>query len=91
MGFYPDKVKNNTIDDFANPRLGMAFTNIEEVGTGAPRDDMTWSGIPLTNGGFATGSDADSIQGSFYGPDHGEVGGVFERDRIFGAFGAKRQ
>ena len=80
-----------TIADFADPRIGVAFTNIRDLATGAPRDDMTWSGIALTDGGFAMGSDGNSIQGSFYGPDHGEVGGVFERGLVFGAFGAKRQ
>ena len=80
-----------TVADFADPSLAVAFTNIEDLGTGAPRDDMTWSGIPLTDGGFGTGSDGNSIQGSFYGPDHGEAGGVFERDLVFGAFGARRQ
>ena len=32
-----------------------------------------------------------SIYGRIYGPDHGEVGGVFHRDGIAGAFAAKRE
>ena len=90
----PNEIRGDadlTIADFADPRIGVAFTSIRDLATGAPRDDMTWSAIPLTDGRFGTGSDGNSIQGSFYGPDHGEVGGVFERDRIFGAFGARRQ
>ena len=34
---------------------------------------------------------ASDIKATFYGPNHEEVGGVFERDNIVGAFGAKRQ
>ena len=80
-----------TIAEFANPSVEVAFTNIRELGTGDMRDDMTWSGIPLAGGRFGTGSAGNEIEGAFYGPDHQEVGGVFERDRVFGAFGAERQ
>lgn len=31
-----------------------------------------------------------SIEGRFYGADHQEVGGIFERDRLTGAFGGSR-
>ena len=79
------------IADFANPGVGVAFTNIQDRDTGGSRGDMTWSGIPLTDGSFGTGPDGDSIEGRFYGPNHEEVGGIFERDRVLGAFGAKRQ
>jgi len=79
-----------TIADFANPRIGVAFTSIKDLNTGGSRGDMTWSGISLASGGFATGSDGNSIQGKFYGPNHEEAGGVFERDQVIGAFGAKR-
>ena len=34
---------------------------------------------------------SDRISGQFYGPNHEEVGGVFERNMIVGAFGAKRE
>ncbi|MDE0173684.1 MAG: hypothetical protein OYH76_00540 [Defluviicoccus sp.] len=33
---------------------------------------------------------ASSIEGRFYGSDHGEVGGIFERDGLIGAFGGSR-
>lgn len=61
------------------------------IGTGAARDDMSWSGIPLADGRFGTGAAGDAIEGAFYGSGHREVGGVFERDRVFGALGAKRR
>ena len=59
--------------------------------TGDQRSDMVWKDVPITDGGFGTGSDGDSIQGNFYGPNHQEIGGIFERDQVIGAFGAKRQ
>jgi len=79
-----------TIADFTDPKLDVAFTNISDVDAGRRRADMTWDRVPLTDGGFGTGSDGNSIQGKFYGPNHEEVGGVFERDQVIGAFGAKR-
>lgn len=79
-----------TIADFTDPRVDVAFTGIKNLDSGSARGDMTWSGIPLTSGGFGTGSDGNSIQGKFYGANHEEVGGVFERERVIGAFGAKR-
>ena len=51
---------------------------------------MTWGGLTVTNGTFGTDSEGDSIQGQFYGPNHEEVGGIFERDQFVGAFGAGR-
>lgn len=80
-----------TIADFMNPSVDVAFTNIRNLNTDALRNDMTWSGIPLAAGSFQQGSDEDSIQGTFFGPNHEEVGGVFERNRVVGTFGVKRQ
>ena len=79
------------IADLTDPSIGVAFTGIQDLDSGGPRGDMTWSGIPLAGGSFAAGSDGNSIEGRFHGPNHEEVGGIFERDRIVGAFGAKRQ
>ena len=76
--------------DMAQMAMDVAFTNILNVGTGQSRADMMWDGLALTNGMFGTGSQGDSIQGQFYGPNHEEVGGIFERDQIIGAFGAGR-
>ena len=79
------------INDFPNPGVDARFTQIAEVDSGSPREDMSWLGIPVTQGGFKTGISGDSIQGTFYGPGHEEVGGVFEKSRIVGAFGARRR
>ena len=79
------------IPALANPSVEVAFTNVRELGTGDARDDMSWRAIPLADGRFGAGSAGDAIAGAFYGPGHREVGGVFERGRVFGAFGAKRR
>ena len=65
---------------------------------------MTWEAIPVEDGRFdedwPTTADApwpgppnrrSYISGEFYGPSAEEVGGVFERAGIIGAFGAARQ
>ena len=72
-----------TISDFREPAV-----DVELIPSG--RTVMTWPGIPVTGGGFKheDGQD-DYIKGEFYGPYAQEVGGVFERNRMIGAFGAK--
>lgn len=79
-----------TINDFADPMVRVDFTNIHNLVSRSPYDDMTWSDLTLTNGSFEDGTGANSISGRFYGPDHEEVGGVFERNEILGAFGGNR-
>ena len=79
-----------TISDFADPKVGVEFDNIIDLVTETPHLPITWNDVPLVNGGFTTGSTGDFVTGSFYGPNHEEVGGVFEHDEIVGAFGAKR-
>ena len=76
------------IDDFARPDVDVALTGIMGTG-GRARADLRWNDIPLANGAFRSDT-AGSIEGRFYGTDHREVGGIFERDRLSGAFGASR-
>ena len=76
------------IDDFARPDVDVALTGIADTG-GRARADLRWNDIPLANGAFRSDT-AGSIEGRFYGDDHREVGGIFERDRLLGAFGASR-
>ncbi len=81
-----------TIDDFSKPELDIAFTEIQDRDARKNHDDMKWTNVWIKKDGFfKKGSDKDSIQGRFYGPKHNEVSGVFERDQVLGAFGAKRQ
>ena len=77
-----------TIADLAQPRVGVAIS-IDAPGhaTGKP----AWADVPLTNGGFSSGTArTDYIEGNFHGPGHEEAWGVFDTDAYLGAFGAKR-
>ena len=76
--------------DFANVNLDVALTNIRDLDREQSYADMRWEDLRVRQGRFGTGGDMNSIQGQFYGPNHEEVGGVFERNEIIGAFGAKR-
>lgn len=89
----PQKIQGNarlTIDDFSQPAVNVSFTEIVNKGTGRSLDDMTWDDLALTNGSFL-GFHSGRIYGQFYGPNHEEVGGIFTRDNVRGAFGAARQ
>ncbi len=67
--------------------IDVAFTNITNKATGDTLSDMTWDDITVrTDGTF----DAGNIHGLFYGPEHQEVGGTFNKADIVGAFGAGR-
>ena len=79
-----------TIDDFLNPAVDVLFSNIFDLWDETSRNNMSWRNLSLTNGSFGEGSGENQINGKFYGPNHEEVGGVFERNRIVGSFGAKR-
>ena len=73
--------------DFEATSLDLAFTSIAEVLSGATVDDIGWQDVPMQAGSFAD----DGLNGRFYGPNHEEAGGVFERDGIAGAFSLKRE
>ena len=69
----------------------VAFTDIVGIETGDLENDMAWRGMAVEEGGFARRNAPDNtISGRFYGPNEEEVGGVFERDSIAGAFGGRR-
>ena len=53
--------------------------------TGERRAPMSCRNMPIRGGTFS----GSGIEGRFYGPNHEEVAGVFERNRLVGAFGAK--
>ena len=74
--------------DFADADVDVAFTYMtyhSEVNNYHP--DITWNDLPLNAGQFGS----DTIHGVFYGPNHEEVGGVFRRDGLLGAFGGSRE
>ena len=76
-----------TIGDLASPEVDLAFTNLRDRTLNRSRPDIEWTDVPLSAGRF----EGDGLVGHFYGTRHQEVGGIFLRDRISGAFGAKRQ
>lgn len=77
------------IGDFADPKVDVEFTELEDIQTRTAIADMTWSAVPLEAGGFRS-EQSGFIEGQMYGADHSHVGGVFERDGTVGAFGARR-
>ena len=79
--------------DFGSAHMDVAFTSIRsirDVDVPAVYPNMTWQNLPVRDGRFGGGFDDPTIEGRFYGPNHEEVGGIFQRNRIVGAFGAKR-
>ena len=69
----------------------VEFTDIANLETGDSWNDVVWRGLAVENGGFARRNGADdTISGRFYGAGKEEVGGIFERDGIAGAFGGRR-
>ncbi len=74
---------------FADQMLDVSMTELTRGYA-----DMRWQNIDVQGGRFQTfagmGSGTDYLWGSFYGANHEEVGGTFERAGIVGAFGAKR-
>ncbi len=73
--------------DLGAASLDLAFTNIAERFSGIQTADIRWRGVPMRKGSFRT----TGLKGRFYGPDHEEAGGVFERSGIAGAFSLARQ
>ena len=73
--------------DFGDNTLDALFSNIRGSRT---YGDLSWTDLAVTHGRFSQGSGANSINGTFYGNEHEEDGGVFERSNLVGAFGARR-
>lgn len=73
-----------TVANFTDPRVNVLLTP-------QSRQAMAWNGLPVLNSGFSQKRSAsDYIKGEFYGRQAEEAGGVFERNGIIGAFGARR-
>lgn len=80
-----------TIEDFSDPKVDVEFSKIRNLDTRAIVINMGWNDLTLTDGNFShQHSLTGSIQGTFYGATHDEVGGIFDRDDIIGAFGAAK-
>lgn len=74
------------IADLTSPQVDVMFTGIRDEDAGTTRADMVWNDLAVRNGVFS----GVRLRGQFYGPNHEEVGGVFKRNDIIGAFGASR-
>ncbi len=78
--------------DFSEFQVDVRLSNLEDLETRVwCCRDITWDDLPLSNGGFGMSETGNSIQGQFYGPGHEEVGGVFVRGQLVGAFGGQRE
>ena len=77
------------IDDLARPDVDITLSGIEDE-IGGTRDSLQWEDIPVLQGAFQARDPGGSVDGRFYGSGHGEVGGIFERDVLVGAFGGSR-
>ena len=84
--------KSEVTLDFADSTVDILFSGMGFLARGHSWiHDMIWNDVPLNAGVFGTGADNDFIRGQFYGSGHEEVGGVFMRDYVVGAFGGKRE
>ena len=81
--------------DFDTSRLTARFSGIVNADQRDEPHSVTgvvFSGVPVDGTGiFRQGGDDSRIQGGFYGPDHAETVGVFEKAGIVASFGAKRE
>ena len=73
----------------------IGFDNIKNLNTGADVSDIGPHPFNWTAGVFATsGASRGSftlLEGSFYGDNHEEIGGVFSTTDLHGSFGATKQ
>ena len=76
-----------TLNSFEEPTIDVLFSNIMNIDESAGFHDVRWADLPVIAGGF----EGAGILGRFYGPQHEEVGGVFQFGTINGAFGAVRE
>ena len=81
-----DAAISTELSQAGNMSVDVAFSNIKDLNTGGSIADIAWSDLPVVDGSFET----STILGSFFGTQHEEVVGVFQRNDIIGAFGARR-
>ena len=74
-------------------RINVEFNNIRNLDNRTMVADMIWNELSLRDEGAFNNesSQTGSISGYFYGDNQEEVGGIFHRDNIIGAFGARRE
>ena len=90
MNYIVQGSANIRINSFSDNTLTiLSLFDIKRLDTGADVPNLDWTAVPIdADGTFA--SDSGDVRGTFYGADHEEIGGVFKRDNIIGAFGGIR-
>ena len=75
--------------DLARMDADVRMTNVWDIDARTRLSSFGWTDLPIqANGTFGNGQ---TVMGSFYGPNHEEVGGIFTTSTLIGAFGATRQ
>ena len=88
--------------DMSEQTINAHFSKIVDLDRQAAHSvvDVRFANVRVDRfGRYHNGSNADRISGSvgnllngaFFGDDHAETAGVFEKDGIIGAYGAKKQ
>lgn len=71
--------------------VDVHFTDMANATTGQAYSDISFEDMPAIDGQFSRYvADEDRLSGTFYGPNHEEVGGVFEGNGLLGSFGGQR-
>ena len=91
-----NRIRGDVEIDITNSAVDVTFSNLVDLNNRSNDQrlnddtiyDWTWTGLSLSGGSFGTGS--NELNGQFYGDDHMEVGGTFDRHGAIGAFGARR-
>ena len=74
--------------DLSRMDADVRMTNVWDIDARTRLSSFGWTDLPIqANGTFGNGQ---TVMGSFYGPNHEEVGGIFTTSTLIGAFGAKR-
>ena len=79
--------RSTLIYDFSSATIDVRISGMRAWNKPQTYPDLMWEGLDVRNGAFTNKRD---IRGRLYGPNHEEAGGVFDRNNIIGAFGAKR-
>ena len=89
MNYLVQGSANIRINDFNENRLTiLSLFNIKRLDTGADVNNLDWTAVPINMDG-TFGKDGE-VKGTFYGANHEEIGGTFNKNNIIGAFGGTR-
>ena len=76
----------------SNNTANIDFLNVVNISDGSDVEgEWMWRGVTITPTGTFSSETTGDINGTFYGMGHAEVGGTFNRNRIIGAFGGRKQ